>query len=184
MSQYLKWLPQFGLKHLLIAVVVASVSLTAYVLISRSKQRAIINDVYGRYEVYQLLRNSPHFELFRVNKKEDNNAIYWAVPEENWIVRCGIPADHITEQLRSILTTPQNFIVIHKDFVFRPTVRLRAATDSDRVDLYFCFRSKEAAIVRNGALVGFMTIDNVSGALNGLLSSLCPAAGDHSTSKE
>jgi hypothetical protein len=185
MPQHLNGLPRFGLKHLLIVVLAASVGLTAYALIARSKQRAIINDVYGHYEVYQLLRTSTHFEVFRVNKKENNNAIYWAVPEENWIAPCGIPADRITTELRSILTAPQNFVGrFAKDFVFRPTVRLRAASDSDRVDLYFCFRSKEAAIVENGDFVRFMAIDNVSGALNDLLSSLCPTAGDPSTSKE
>jgi hypothetical protein len=80
-------------------------------------------------------------------------------------------SDRNMNELRAILTQPLNFVVPYaKDFVFSPTVRLRAESSGDSVDVYFCFNSKEAFIVQDGQYVWSFAIDNVSGELQALLS--------------
>jgi hypothetical protein len=162
---------QFTLRQLAIAVLVVSACLTGYALYSHSKQQSLIQRIYKRNEVYEILRSSPHFELFRVNKEETGNAIYWHVPNEVWISRLGLMTDRSREGLRRILTTPQNFDVRYvKDFVFRPTIRLRAESNGHPVEVYFDFSENAALIVQDGKLVWTLYIDNVSNKLQELLS--------------
>jgi hypothetical protein len=162
---------QFTLRHLAIAVLVTSVCLTVYVVWQRSEKRALVERVYKRYEVYQILRTSRHFELFRINKKEPINAAYWQVPDESWISRLGTMSDRRTEELRQVLTATQNFHVPRvMNCVFSPSLRLRAESLGHRLNVYFCFTSDEAFTVQDGKFVGSFSIENVSTELQGLLS--------------
>lgn len=171
MARIAKRRMQFTLRQLAAAVLATAVCLATYVGFQRSERRALVERVYTHYEVYQVLRTSQHFELFRINKKEPINAAYWQVPDEAWISRLGTMSDRRTEGLRQVLTARQNFHVPRvMNCVFRPSLRLRAESLGHRLDVYFCFTSDEAFTVQDGKFVGSFSIENVSTELQGLLS--------------
>lgn len=168
--------PRFGLKQLFAAFVIVAICLMAYLLVAQWKQRVLVVDIYGSYEVYQRLRDSDHFELFRVKSSEriDPAITDWDIPAASATKSCGHIVQRDNRRLHELLGSPQNFNVnFVKDFMFGPTFLLSTANDQHRLDIFFDFEAKMAAIVLFGQCVQWLITDNVAAELEKLLSRTC-----------
>jgi hypothetical protein len=155
--------------------------LTACVAIKSLIQRDELANIYGRYEVYRLLRDSKQFSLFRVNMRPaKSHGITSEFLLRATKVHCGLASKDNASRLRELLTTPTNFQVdFVKSYVFVPTVVLTTEEQGDYLECYFCFESNMAAIVLNNQLTGVLATDNVASELRHILSVDCLVASNN-----